>query len=164
MNIALIGMPGAGKSTISALLAQKLKYQFIDSDLLIEERAGCKLSELIAEKGINAFKVLEEEVMVTLNPKVSTIISTGGSVIYSSAGIEHISQISKIIFLNAPLALVEKRLGNYNKRGIIGLEVGGLGALYSDRYALYQRYAELTITINDSDTPELIAQKIIRAL
>ena len=80
-NIVLIGMPGVGKSTIGVVLAKILGYQFIDSDLVIQEQTGRLLKDIIAEDGIEKFMQIENDVNRTLNPR-NAVIATGGSVVY----------------------------------------------------------------------------------
>lgn len=159
-HITLIGMPGAGKSTVGRLLATRLGYEFYDTDKEIIRRAGLPLHELIEREGIIAFKRLEEEALTALHPASPTIISTGGSVVYSALAMAHLGAISKIVFLDAPLELIEARLKNAGTRGILGLQEKGLAALYAERYPLYEKYAALTITINNNENTEMAAKRI----
>lgn len=160
MHITLIGMPGAGKSTIGRLLAEELKCDLVDTDVLIKERAGSALGEFIERAGLAAFKKLEEEIILGLDPSRPTIVSTGGSVVYSALAMAHLGAISKIVFLDAPLELIEARLKNAGTRGILGLQEKGLAALYAERRPLYLQYAHRTIIIDDKKTTEEIAKEI----
>ena len=78
-NIVLIGMPGAGKSTVGVVLAKRLGLSFLDSDLVIQEREGCILHEIIEKEGLDGFNEIENQVNASIDVK-RTIIATGGSV------------------------------------------------------------------------------------
>ena len=86
-NIVLIGMPGAGKSTIGVVLAKILGYQFVDSDLLIQRQEGKVLHQLIKEHGIDGFLAIENQVNRDLDAEES-VISTGGSAVYGKEAME----------------------------------------------------------------------------
>ena len=100
-NIVLIGMPGCGKSTIGVVLAKKLGYRFLDSDLLIQEQYENTLENLIAEHGDEGFITLENAVNKSINVK-RTVIATGGSAVYGSEAMEHLSEIGTVIYLEVP--------------------------------------------------------------
>ena len=97
-NIILIGMPGVGKSTIGVVLAKILGYRFVDADLVIQERTGRLLKDIIAEDGIEEFIKIENDVNKSLNTE-KTVIATGGSVVYGKEAMEHLSQIGTIVYL-----------------------------------------------------------------
>ena len=101
-NIVLIGMPGVGKSTIGVIIAKILGYQFIDADLVIQEQYGKLLKEIIAERGTEGFVQVENDVNKSLNPE-KAVISTGGSVVYCTEAMEHLSEIATIVYLKLDL-------------------------------------------------------------
>ena len=97
-NITLIGMPASGKSTVGVLLAKRLGYRFIDSDLLIQEQEGCLLKDIIAARGLDGF--LEVENRVNRNIEGGrAVIAPGGSVVYCREAMEHLSSIGTIVYL-----------------------------------------------------------------
>ena len=110
-NIILIGMPGAGKSTIGVVLAKKLGYEFIDSDIVIQNRYKKILQELINEYGTDGFEKIENDVNKSLNPQ-NSVIATGGSAIYGKEAMEHFDSIGTVVYLNLPYEEIEQRLGN----------------------------------------------------
>jgi shikimate kinase len=118
MSIILIGMPSCGKSTIGVLLAKKLGYRFIDSDLLIQEREQALLHEIIEQKGVEGFIAIENEVNSAISDK-KAVISTGGSAIYGKEAMEHLSTLGKIVYLNISLDTMLERLGDYVHRGVV---------------------------------------------
>jgi shikimate kinase len=109
MNITLIGMSGVGKSRIGKLLAEKLHYNFIDIDRVIEEANGKKLQELIDSLGDEKFLELEEKAILCMKNTIYTIISPGGSAIYSEKAMKRLKSISTIVFLNASLEEIKRR-------------------------------------------------------
>ena len=143
-NIVLIGMPGAGKSTVGVVLAKRLGYRFLDSDLVIQDKYGKLLHELIEEHGVEGFWRIEEEVSASLNPRKS-VIATGGSVIYGPRAMEHLRQIGTVVYLKLPLEEVAERLGDLNARGVTLMPGQTLADLYAERIPLYEKYAHVVI-------------------
>ena len=143
-NIVLIGMPGAGKSTVGVVLAKRLGYRFLDSDLVIQDKYGKLLHELIEEHGVEGFWRIEEEVNASLNPRKS-VIATGGSVIYGPRAMEHLRQIGTVVYLKLPLEEVAERLGDLNARGVTLMPGQTLADLYAERIPLYEKYAHVVI-------------------
>jgi shikimate kinase len=162
LNIVLIGMPGAGKSSIGVLLAKRLGYDFIDTDLLIQVEAHCRLQQIIVHHGLAAFMALEERVVCKLAPQ-RTVIATGGSVIYSAAAMARLQQIGRLVFLDLPLPMLQQRIRNMDSRGLVIDPGETFAALYARRLPLYRRYAELTIPCGVL-APEEIAATIEGAL
>lgn len=143
-------MPGSGKSTIGVLLAKIMGYEFIDSDLLIQKRAGKRLFEIIDEYGIEYFLNLESDVNSSIDTE-RTVIATGGSAIYSDEAMNHLKKIGKIVYIDVPLDEIKKRIGDFSTRGIIMKNGNSLNELYAERSVLYKKYADITIPSNDSD-------------
>jgi len=143
-NIILIGMPGAGKSSVGVLLAKRLGYQFVDTDLLMQGEAHCRLQQIIAHHGLAAFKELEERVVCKLATHRS-VVATGGSVVYSSNAMAHLREIGRLVFLDLPLDELQRRVRNMDSRGLV-IDPGETFAdLYARRIPLYQQHAELII-------------------
>ena len=116
-NIILIGMPGAGKSTVGVVLAKALGYNFVDSDLVIQKETGKRLFEIIDEVGIDEFLNIENRINAALSVEKS-VVATGGSVIYGEEAMEHLKSIGKVIYLKTDYESLEMRLGNLLKRGV----------------------------------------------
>ncbi len=162
MNITLIGMAGAGKSTIGRALAQRLNYTFIDVDCLITEKAGMTLQALIDKQGDLALIRFEEEAILKLEQVDECIISPGGSVVYSEKAMEHLKKMSKIVFLDAPFRSIVKRIRNTRNRGIVGLRDRSLKELFEERVILYKEYADFTIRIKEREKIQKIVGKIVQ--
>lgn len=143
-NIILIGMPGCGKSTIGVVLAKSLGYRFIDSDLLIQEREQHLLHEIITQDGLEAFNQIENQVNASIETS-SSVIATGGSVIYGQEAMKHLKKIGTVIYLQLPENLLSERLGDLNQRGVSIKAGQTLHSLYEERIPLYEKYADITI-------------------
>ena len=143
-NITLIGMPSAGKSTIGVLLAKRLGYSFIDADILIQETEGSLLKDIIAQEGMDGFLAVENRVNAGIKASRS-VIAPGGSVIYGREAMEHLKEISTVVYLKMSYEELERRVGNVVDRGVALKEGMTLRDLYEERTAYYERYADLTI-------------------
>jgi shikimate kinase len=162
-SMSLIGMPGSGKSSVGRILAARLGWSFLDTDQCIEERHGSALQTLIDRVGDESFRRIEEETVLSLAPGEPAVISTGGSVIYSERGMQHLASLSAVIFLDATLEAIRGRIAAEAPRGIVGMTDGGLERLYQERLPYYRRYASLTVTL-DCETPEEAATRILSKL
>ena len=143
-NVTLIGMPGSGKSTIGVILAKALRYEFLDSDLLIQKQEKRKLSEIIEQDGPERFKEIENRVNADIHV-TDTVIAPGGSVIYCEEAMEHLKEISTVVYLKLSYETLESRLGNLKERGVTIREGMTLRDLYNERVPLYEKYADLTL-------------------
>ena len=152
-NIILIGMPGCGKSTVGVVLAKAVGYRFCDSDLLIQEKDGRLLSEIIDQEGTEGFNRIENEVNASIMTD-HTVIATGGSVVYGREAMEHLSSIGVVVYIKLPYEEIEKRVGNLHNRGVSIRSGQTLRDLYDEREPLYERYADLTIEVGKRTIPE----------
>lgn len=143
-NITLIGMPAAGKSTVGVLLAKRLGYSFVDTDLVIQEKTGKLLKEIIEESGMEGFLKVEEQVNSELAVRRS-VIAPGGSVIYGEKAMQHLSEISTVVYLKLTYRDVKNRLGDLKDRGVALKDGMSLLDLYEERVPLYEKYAEVII-------------------
>lgn len=154
-NITLIGMPGAGKSTIGVVLAKRLGYRFVDSDLVIQEQYGKLLHELIEEHGIEGFWEIEEWVNAGMDCR-NCVIATGGSAIYGKKAMDHLRSIGKTVYLQLPYEEIAERLGDLNERGVTLKEGQDLKGLYEERVPLYEQYADITVNCEGKTLREIV--------
>ncbi len=161
-NIVLIGMPGSGKSTVGVLLAKLLGYDFIDTDLIIQHTEGKKLFEILRDSGSEYFSRLENSVNKNLQAK-STVIATGGSVVYEQDAMEHLKTIGRVVYLEVSLGELEKRISNFATRGIRIAEGQTFGDLFAERLPLYKKYADITVNCSRGSLQKN-AEKIYEAL
>lgn len=154
-NVCLIGMPGAGKSTVGVILAKILGYEFVDSDLLIQKEEGALLKDIIASKGVDGFIEVEERVNSSLNLD-RTVIATGGSVVYGAKAMEHLKSISTVVYLKLSYDTIDSRLNNIKGRGVVLRDGQTLFDLYKERIPLYERYADIVINEDNLDVEETV--------
>ncbi len=145
-NIILIGMPGCGKSTAGVLLAKTLGYSFLDTDLLLQQRAGKKLYEIIRDDGMDAFLQLENDTVAALEDVDRMVIATGGSVVLGEAAMERLDKMGQIVYLQLPLSQIQQRISNIKTRGIAMSPGENLGDVYGRRVPLYEQYADITVS------------------
>lgn len=143
-NIVLIGMPGAGKSTVGVILAKVLGMNFIDSDLLIQKREGMLLKDIIEKKGLEEYLAIENKVNRNISA-YNTVIATGGSVIYCSEAMEHFCDTARVVYIRLSYNTIKKRLGDIKQRGVVLREGQTLLDLYCERCPLYEKYAHIII-------------------
>jgi shikimate kinase len=161
-NLALIGMPGAGKSTLGVLLAKRAARSFLDTDLLIQHAEGACLQEIIEKRGVEFFRRVEERIVLGLDCS-NAVIATGGSVVYSQVAMEHLGRLGRRIYLDVPLAELDRRLGNLDERGVIRGPGQGLEDLLAERRHLYERWADIRVDCGGLEHDGVVGA-VIRAL
>lgn len=161
-NVVLIGMPGAGKSTLGVLLAKSLSRQFLDTDVFIQAEEGRRLQAIIDESGRDFFCRLEERYVCMLEVEAH-IVATGGSVVYSDAAMTHLRENGFIVHLKLPYALLESRLDDLGSRGVVRGPGQSMEGLYEERIPLYERYADVEMPCANKNH-EAIVKDIIAVL
>ena len=155
-------MAGAGKSTTGVIAAKILTKNFIDGDLVIQERTGKRLQTIIDEVGNDGFRRVEEEVLCSIDVE-NTVIAPGGSAIYYPAVFEHFKKKGIVVYLHVPVEEIERRLSNLATRGVT-LEPGQtIADLYYQRLPLYQKFADITVDttgLNLDETVEAIVKAV----
>ncbi len=153
-NITLIGMPGAGKSTIGIILAKFLSFGFIDTDVLIQINQQKSLQQIMDESGYLNLRNVEENEILKLNIG-NHVIATGGSAVYSEKAMRHLQGISMVIFLRVEFAALKKRIHNFQTRGIAKSATQSFRDLYDERQVLYRKYGEIIIDCDTMDQEEI---------
>ena len=161
-NVVLIGMPGAGKSTIGVLLAKRLALGFVDTDLLIQERAGRTLQDIVDREGHLALRELESRVLQELELD-HHVIATGGSAVYSDDAMRALGRSGHIVYLEVDLPTLERRVTNLGSRGIARPAGHSFADVYAERVPLYQRWAEIRIDCTRLSQEEAV-EAIVGAL
>jgi Shikimate kinase len=161
-NLTLIGMPGAGKSTVGIILAKNLSLGFIDTDVLIQINQQQSLQQILDASGHLALRAIEEAEICKLNV-TRHVIATGGSATYSHRAMTHLHRISLIVFLEVSFAEINRRIRDFSTRGIAKAKHQSLRELFDERQALYKKYADLTVACDNLDQED-VARAIIRSL
>ena len=155
-NITLIGMPGAGKSTLGVVLAKKLGYRFIDTDLLIQDYTDKLLSELLTERGVEGFIELENQIVSGLECE-RHVIATGGSVVYGEEAMLHLKGMGKVVFIDIGTDELKRRISpDLVERGVVMRHGNTLEDLLAERKPLYQKYADITVSTAGMHTLEAV--------
>lgn len=158
-NIVLIGMPGAGKSTIGVLLAKSLLYSFVDTDLIIQNQYRKSLCDIIEEKGTDGFLEIENDCIFAGEFK-NSVIATGGSAVYGTEAMQKLKENSAFVYLKLPLAELENRIADIKTRGVAMKNGTTLADLYRERAPLYEHYADFTLDCTGL-TPEQCVEEIV---
>ena len=161
-NITLIGMPGSGKSTVGVMLAKALGFQFVDVDLLIQQREGALLQELLDNRGVEPFLDAEESAICSL-ACTGAVIAPGGSAVCRAGAIGHLRTLGRVVYLHVPLPELERRIHNITTRGIAMAPGQTLADLYAYRAPLYERFAGAAVDVA-GDTLEQTVAAVLRAL
>lgn len=159
MNIILVGMSGAGKSTLGVLLAKALGMDYVDTDIVIQQHEGRLLQEIIDNDGLEIFMQIEEKFVSELQLK-NSIISTGGSVIYSDKAMNVLKLGGQIIYLHVPYEEIKRRLINVTTRGIVIKKGNSLQDVYEERVPLYIKYSDKTLDCSNKDIENCVSEII----
>ena len=163
-NIIFIGMPACGKSTVGVVVAKRLGYDFIDTDLLIQKQEGRLLKDIIADVGNEGFLEIENQVNRDLVAE-NAVISPGGSVVYCEEAMLHFKEIGTIIYLKISYEDVYNRITNAKNRGVVLKEGQTLKDLYDERVKLFEKYADYTVSeegLGLEDTIDRVLEQLIK--
>lgn len=161
-NVILIGMSGAGKSTLGVLLAKALGKDFVDTDLIIQQRTKKLLQQILDEEGVERFMELEEAAVCELSLS-NTVIATGGSVVYSEAAMRALKASGVAVYLAVDYPELVGRLSNITTRGIVFKDAHDLRGVYEERLPLYERYADVCVNCTGQGVEASVGE-ILRAL
>lgn len=161
-NIVLIGMPGAGKSTVGVVVAKILGYKFIDSDLLIQEREGRLLKDIIADEGVEEFIRIENDVNASIKAE-RAVIATGGSVVYGAEAMEHLRDIGTVVYLEENIDRLRERVTSIEGRGVAAKKGQTFSNIFEERTPLYRQYADITVSGNGNSIEDTI-DKVIKQI
>ena len=158
-NLVLIGMPGAGKSTVGVLLAKWTARYFVDTDVLIQTSQGRPLQAIVDTDGYVMLRKIEEDILLGLSVR-NSVIATGGSAVHSDPAMAHLRTRGILVFLDASLATLESRIGDFSTRGVSLRPGQSFSELLDERHALYIKHADITITC-DGMTHEQVCKSIV---
>lgn len=163
-NVVLIGMPGAGKSTVGVILAKYTSRDFVDTDVLIQTSERRPLQEILDQHGHLALRAIEERVLLSLQLS-NHVIATGGSAAYSGKAMQHLKRNGIVVFLHVPFEEIRERVRDFATRGIARAPDQSFADLFEERHVLYERYADVTIDcegLNQEQVSETICRRLGR--
>lgn len=161
-NIVLIGMPGAGKSTIGVILAKLAAMEYVDTDVLIQTIEQRSLQDIVDHDGYMELRRIEERVLLGIRLE-DHVIATGGSAAYSEAAMLHLAGNSTIVFLDCTIKVLRERIRNFATRGLAKRSDQTFEDLFNERNALYHKYADLRIdcgSLSQEEICEIILARI----
>jgi shikimate kinase len=161
-TLSLIGMPGAGKSTVGIILAKLTGLRFCDTDLDIQVRETATLQQILDSSGYQKLRAIEEEVLLSVDLHRS-VISTGGSAVYSGSVMTRLRGAGPLIYLQAEIDTLLPRVTATSERGIASPAGQSFAQIYTERTALYAHHASDTIDVDNSN-PDQIARSILALL
>ncbi|WP_012625593.1 homoserine kinase [Desulfovibrio falkowii] len=153
--IILIGMAGAGKSTVGEALARTLGWAFMDSDHLIEAVYAARLQDVTDALGKSAFLDVESSVVSAIKAN-RTVIATGGSVVYREQTMRHLASLGPLVYLDVPFTVVEERIARNPQRGLAIAPGQTLRDIFQEREELYTRYATLRCPAADKNPQQCV--------
>ncbi len=156
-SVILIGMPGAGKSTVGVILAKSMGMPFVDTDLLIQQKEGAKLQEIMNAKGADYFLACEQR-HILAHDFAGQVVATGGSVVYSDNAMQHLKRFGPIVYLEVSLQELLRRVRNFKTRGIVKTEHETLEEILEHRKQLYETYQDVTVHCDGLHMEEVVAQ------
>ena len=162
-NITLIGMPGSGKSTVGVLLAKAMGYDFLDIDLLIQQREGKLLQDILDSQGVDYFLNTEAETIRSVNCH-HTVLAPGGSAVCRAEGMEHLKCLGPVVYLRVPMEELHRRIKNLSSRGIAMNPGESLADVMAFRAPLYEKYADLTVDVLGEQDLGQTMQEVLRRL
>ena len=147
MRLALIGLPGSGKTTVGRQLARRLQLPFVDTDQVLEQRLGCSIRDFFANEGESRFRDVEEQVIDELTLTHEGVLSTGGGVVLRAPNREHLHQRSHVVYLRSTPEEVYRRVRHDQNRPLLQVEdpMQRLRELFAVRDPLYQEAAHFTV-------------------
>ena len=159
-NIVLIGMPGAGKSTVGILLSKQTGLDFIDTDIAIQVREGKTLQEILDQQGYMKLREIEQAVILeqSLN---GAVVATGGSAVYGANAMDYLGEHAVIVFIDVAIEQLNTRVKDFDLRGIARKPGQGFEDLYRERRALYQQYADIRIAVTDETAEQVVAMILV---
>ncbi len=178
ISIYIIGMMGAGKTTVGELLAKELEYRFFDTDVLIERVKGKAIGEIFKTEGEAGFREIESQVLGSLSAYLQSVVATGGGIVLRQKNWSYLHH-GIVVWLDLPVEQLYKRLQGDTTRpllqecdvsrthgenpGDIADPLEKLRSLLSDRQPLYSQ-ADLHITMTGEETPEGVARRVLEEI
>lgn len=164
INLYLVGMMGAGKTTVGQLLATQLGYRFFDTDVVIEQATEQPISEIFATSGEATFREIESQVLAELSAYTRLVIATGGGIVVRQQNWSYLRH-GLIIWLDVPVDQLYDRLKDDTTRPLLQSEnpKQQLETILEKRRSLYAQ-ADLHILVKPGETPEQLATRILEAI
>lgn len=161
INLYLVGMMGAGKSTVGKAIAKALGYRFLDTDSLIEAAAGQRVADIFAQQGEAAFREWETRVLTEVAGYSALVVATGGGMVTRPVNWSHL-HYGLVVWLDVPLPVLQQRLAYDRHRPLLQRPdwPQTLATLLEERLPLY-RQADVHVAVTAGDTASVVATRTL---
>jgi shikimate kinase len=157
--IVLTGFMGTGKSEVGRRLAQRLGRSFVDTDQLVEERAGKRVAAIFADDGEAVFRRLEREAVVDAAGRTGVVIAVGGGAVLDPENVRHLQQSGVLIHLTARPEIILDRVGDARSRPLLRQTPRGTVArLLEEREPTYAAAADMTVDTSERTADEVVGE------
>lgn len=156
-GLALVGMMGSGKSTVGAMLAERLDLPEVDTDVLIEERSGSSIATIFNQVGEQGFRRVEIECLADAVASMPCVIATGGGVVTTDDGRALLGKVPLVIHLKVTPEVAAGRVGQDTSRPILSVDpLTTLRHLDHERASWYDEVADLVVVVDDKTPEEVV--------
>lgn len=164
-NLILIGPMGAGKSTVGRQLASRLSFEFVDTDQLIERRAGADIPWIFDVEGEDGFRARETAVLLGMTQLTRHVIATGGGIIEREVNLPVLQQLGTVIYLTASLEQLYARTCKDKKRPLLQVDdpKGRIASLFARRDPIYRKIADWVLE-TDGRGSQWVVNRIVSLL
>lgn len=156
-SIVLIGMPGVGKSTVGVLLAKELALEFVDTDILIQQRSGKRLQDVLDELGYLRLRELEQQAILE-HDLSGAVVATGGSAVYGAQSMQKLGQLGQVVYLSASIESLLQRIESLDERGIAAPPHQSFAEIAQEREPLYSKYAHIEISTDGLSSAQVLTE------
>lgn len=156
-NIILIGMPGSGKSSVGVVIAKTLGMNFVDVDLLIQNRENALLQDILDKVGMDRFLELEADAVCSIEAE-NAVIAPGGSAVLCERGAKHLKNLGTLVYLKTDVSDLESHLKNLSSRGVARKPGQTIADVYRYRAPFYEKYADITVSTAGQSLDETIGK------
>ena len=165
-NFFLVGLPGAGKSTLGKMLAEYLAYEFIDADQFLVEQVGADIPTIFALEGEGGFRQREEKIIDALTQRKNIVLATGGGAVLSANNRRYLQSRGQVIYLYAQPNLLYEHTRMDKGRPLLQVDdpLEKLHQLYDARHPLYQQIADYTFQVEPNKSAHQLLQNLIHLL
>jgi len=161
-RIILIGFMGSGKSSVGRILAERLGYELVDTDALLEERAGAPIPRIFREQGEPAFRAMESQVLAAVADRRRSVIATGGGAPAHPPNRTFFTRGDAVFHLRVSLKAARERTGENADRPLLAQDPESVRRLYQGRQSVYEELGQSVDT--DGKTPDDVADEVMRLL
>jgi shikimate kinase len=151
---------GSGKSSVGAKLAHRLGYEFVDTDSLVEQRAGKSIREIFEQEGEQVFRHIESEVIAEISQGERQVISCGGGAILNPESVEALRQKGRIVYLKGDPGLLYERVKEDDERPLLNVDSSWeeFQRIFAKRKGKYEKSADIVVEVGEQEQAEIVEE------